>query len=103
MSEATITDALLRCTRRDDLAKGAFELVRADLGLWVLELPETFAEIVEILTEVRCLLRSLKTDVSDYTLHIAATVDGVHSLKIPSEVTDLSSDCGFSIEVISST
>jgi hypothetical protein len=102
MSEATITNALLRCTREDDLAHEAFKLVRADLGLWVLELPETFPEIVEILTGHRRLLRALRTDGSDYTLHLAATVNEMHRLMIPSDVAALSVDCGFSIEVIAS-
>ena len=102
MSEATITNALLRCTREDELAKEVFELVRDDLGLWVLELPETFQEIVEVLTGHRSLLRLLKAEGSDYTLHLAATVDEMHRLEIPSDVAALSADCGFSIEVITS-
>lgn len=102
MSEATITNALLRCTREDDLAKEAFELVRADLGLWVLELPETFSEIVEVLTKHRQLLGALKTDGSEYTLHLAATVDAMHRLQIPCDLAALSADCGFSIELIAS-
>ncbi|QQL44068.1 hypothetical protein [Sulfuriroseicoccus oceanibius] len=100
MSEATITNALLRCTREDNLASEVFELVRADLGLWVLELPETFQEIVEVLTAHSNLLRTLKANGSDYTLHLAATVDEMHRLVIPSDMAALSADCGFSIELI---
>lgn len=33
-------NALLRCTRADNLAEGVFGLTRDDLGLWVLELSE---------------------------------------------------------------
>jgi hypothetical protein len=102
MSEAIITNALLRCTREDDLAQECFELVRPDLGLWVFELPESFQEIVDALTAERSLLISLSTGGSDYTLHLAASVDEVHRLRIPSELAALSADCGFLIEVIRS-
>lgn len=102
MSEASITNALLRCTRGDDLAGEAFELVRPDLGLWVLELPETFPEIVQTLGQHRSLLRALKTGGSDYTLHLAATVKDTCRLNIPPDMVGLAADCGFSIEVIPS-
>ena len=102
MNKALITNALLRCTREDDLAEEIFEIVRPDLGLWVLELPENFQKIVEVLTGHRSLLRTLKADGSDFILHLAATVDEIHSLEIPSDVAALSADCGFSIEVVAS-
>lgn len=102
MSEAIITNALLRCTREDDLAQECFELVRQDLGLWVFELPESLQEIVDALAAERTLLRSLSTGGSDYTLHLAASVDEVRRLRIPSELAALSADCGFLIEVIGS-
>lgn len=102
MSEAIITHALLRCTRKDDLAQRCFELVRADLGLWVFELPESFREIVDALAAERSLLRSLSAGGSDYTLHLAASVDEVHGLRIPCDLAALSADCGFLIEVIAS-
>ena len=102
MSSAIITNALVRCTRNDDLAKESFELVRADLGLWVLELPENFQEMVAVLNELRDKLRLLGVGSSDYTLHLAATVDEIKTLKIPLAVTELSADCGFAIEIIAS-
>ena len=102
MSEAAITNALLRCTRDDDLARKHFDLVREDLGLWVLELPESFSDIFEALSGLRSLLRSLADGGSDYTLHLAATVDEIHRLRIPNDLAALSADCGFSIEVIAS-
>jgi hypothetical protein len=102
MSEATITNTLLRCTREDDLAKGCFELVRHDLGLWVFELPVTFQEIFGTVAAERTLLSSLSSGVSDYALHLAASVDEVHRLRIPREIAALSADCGFLIEVIGS-
>ena len=101
MSEATITNALLRCTREDDLAGESFELVRDDLGLWVCELPNSFREMINFLTDLRPLLRTLE-GASDYTLHLAATVDETHGLLIPRDLAVLSADCGFSIEVIAS-
>lgn len=102
MIDDFITNALLRCTRQDDLAQQCFELVRQDLGLWVFELPESLHEIVAALDAERTLLRSLATGGSDYTLHLAASVDEVHRLRIPSELAALSADCGFLIEVIGS-
>ncbi|MCG8600151.1 MAG: hypothetical protein MI807_08430 [Verrucomicrobiales bacterium] len=99
MSKAVITNALLRVTREDQLAEGVFELVRGDLGLWVLELPQSLEAIAEDLSEIRPLLRMLSKDASDYTLHLAAAIDEVHSLVIPSVVAELSFACGFSIEV----
>lgn len=99
MSRAVITNALLRCTREDRFAQEVFELVRADLGLWVFELPEDFREIVAALSAIRPLLRRLSEGSSDYTLHLAATIDQIHSLRIPADLTELSGECGFAIEV----
>lgn len=102
MSEAAITNALLRCTREDDLARSLFDLVRDDIGLWVLELPNDWQKIADSLASHRSLLRALANGGSDYTLHLATTVDDTHRLKIPPEVAKLSADCGFSIELIAS-
>ena len=102
MSEATITNALLRCTREDRLAAESFELVRSDLGLWVYELPENLQEIINALSEIRPLLLPLLDGGSDYALHLAATVDERQRLSIPSSLAALSADCGFAIEVITS-
>lgn len=88
--------------RDDDLAAECFELSREDLGLWVLELPETIQGILDVLTDIRPMLKSLKGGGSDYTLHIAATIDEVRRLQIPTELAALSDDCGFSIEVVAS-
>ena len=101
MSEATITNALLRCTREDRLAAESFELVRKDLGLWVYELPESFEDIVDAVSEIRPLLQKLADGGSDYVLHIAATIDGRKRLSIPCRLAGLSAECGFLIEVVS--
>lgn len=99
MSKAVITNALLRCTRGDRLADEVFDLVREDLGLWILELPDDFQEITKILSDKQLFLKSLSEGGSDYTLHIAASIDGTHSLAIPPELVELSASCGFLIEV----
>ncbi|MES2997066.1 MAG: hypothetical protein V4733_09685 [Verrucomicrobiota bacterium] len=98
--EADITNALIRCTRVDQAAQPAFELVRDDLDLWVRELPENFSEIVGDLLKIRPLLRQLRTGSSDYTLHLAATIDEMHSLAIPPALAEIAGDCGFVIELI---
>lgn len=100
MRQATITNALLRCTRQDDLAKGCFELANHVLDLWVFELPETFQGIVDALEAERALLRALSSGGVDYTLHLEASIDELHGLRIPRELAALSADCGFLIEVI---
>jgi hypothetical protein len=98
--EAEITNALIRCTRADQLAQPAFELVREDLNLWVRELPETMDDITHDLFTIRSLLRKLRSDSSDYTLHLAAEIDELHSLALPPGLTEIASDCGFTIELI---
>jgi hypothetical protein len=97
---ADITNALIRCTRFDHTAQHAFELVREDLDLWVRELPENLDDIVSDLSKIRPLLKKLKTGSSDYTLHLAATVDESNSLLLPPALAELAGDCGFAIELI---
>ena len=101
MSEATITNALLRCTREDRLAAESFELVRDDLGIWVYELPENFEDIIDAVSEISPLLRQLSNGGSDYVLHLAATIEIGRRLSIPCRLAELSVECGFSIEVVS--
>jgi len=102
MSEAIITNALIRCIRKDRLASESFELVRADLGIWVYELPENFEGIIDAVSEITPLLRQLSTGGSDYVLHLAATIKIGRRLSIPCRLAELSAECGFSIEVVSS-
>ncbi len=103
MSYATITNALLRCTRDDRLPESAFELVRKDLGLWVRELPEDLEAIIQDLAKHRILLRKLAADCSDYTLHLAITIDEFHSFRLPCELTEIAGDCSFTIEMSTAT
>ena len=102
MIEAEIINALLRCTREDSLAQRHFELVREDLGLWVMELPESFSDIVLSLKERRAFLKSISEGGADYTLHIAAKINDESSLRLPVVLAELSADCGFTIEVVGS-
>lgn len=100
--KAEITNALIRCTREDRLAQEAFELVRKGLNLWVRELPDTLDEIVRDLSRICPLLKTLGSDSSDYTLHIAARIDELHPLVLPPAITQIAGDCGFAIELIGS-
>ncbi|MDB4265215.1 hypothetical protein N9891_00540 [bacterium] len=99
MIKPAITNALLRCRRADDLAEGVFELVRKDLGLWVLELPEDFQELFNILNSHRTLLKSLALVGVDYTLFLEVGSGPLERLRIPANLADLSEACGFAIEV----
>ena len=98
--EAEITHALIRCTRADQVPHPAFELVREDMDLWVRELPENLSDILRDLSEIRPLLRELRTGSLDYTLHLAAAMDERHSLAIPPALAEMAGDCGFGIELI---
>ena len=100
--KARITNALIRCTRVDQAAQGAFQLVRADMNLWVRELPENLDDIVRDLSGIRPHLRELRAGSLDYTLHIAATTDELHTLGLPPALTEIAGDCGFVIELIAS-
>lgn len=96
---AIITNALIRCTRADRVAESAFELVNANRGLWVRELPEDIEAIVEDLSVIRPLLKELRIGGSDYTLHMAAAIDEYHSLFLPPALSELAGECGFAIEL----
>ena len=90
---------LLRCRREDDLARESFQLVREDLRLWVLELPDRLEDVVSILSELKLLLSSLKEGSLDYVLHLSLHSDQRMTLQIPPELTSLSLECGFLIEI----
>jgi hypothetical protein len=74
--------------------------VRNDLDLWVRELPESLDEIVSDLSEIRPLLKILGVGSSDFTLHLAACIDELHSLVLPPVLAEMASECRFAIEVI---
>jgi hypothetical protein len=102
-----LTNALIRCIRNDNAAGLAFELVRADMGLWVMELDFHFSDswasqiesIADQLEGHRVLLASLGEGSSDYALHLAAETDAPHPLRIPVRLARLASECGFEIEI----
>lgn len=101
--QAVVLNALIRCTRSDQAAQSAFELVSDDLGLWVRELPEDLDEMARDLSGIRPLLKTLGVGASDYTLHLAATIDESRLLVLPPALTKIAGNCGFSIEVVATT
>jgi len=70
------------------------------MDLWVRELPGNLSDIIGELVEIRPLLRELRTGSLDYTLHLGATIDELHSLAIPPSLAEIAGDCGFLIELI---
>jgi hypothetical protein len=108
---AIITNALIRCMRDDIAASPVFELVREDLGLWVLELDFNFCEvwasqfesISDHIERHRVLLTSLAEGSSDFSLHITAEADETLPLRIPVRLSRLASECGFEIEIYTDT
>lgn len=103
----SIINALIRCTRQDREAKGLFDLTRADLGLWVLELDytddhsqaEQIAGIYQQLLAISNSLQRLREGSDDYTLHLAFDLPEQERILIPPTLSSLASDCGFSIEI----
>ena len=98
--KAGIINALIRCTRDDLLAQGAFQCVREGLNIWVRELPEDVDEIFNDLTKLQPLLKKLGQGSLDYTLHIAVASDHDHALSLPPDFSVLAGDCGFNIELV---
>ena len=96
---AEIINALIRCTRNDRIAYPVFEFVHQEQGIWVRELPLDLVDLITDLSTIQPLLTTLRGS-ADYTLHLAATVDSVHLLKLPTELTRLAADCGFAIELV---
>jgi len=84
-----------------------FELVREDLGLWVLELHDDVNQpeashldgVAKKLEHHRALLAALGKGSSDYTLHLSAEITAIIPLRIPSSLSRLASECGFAIEI----
>lgn len=105
--KAIIVNALIRCERSDRAAEPAFELVRDDLDLWVMELDYQLSDYWDSQIEVICdhlqlhraLLLTLQNGSTDYTLHIAAEANEWSALRIPVRLSRLASECGFEIEI----
>jgi len=102
-----IVNALIRCTRGDRAAGPLFELVREDLGLWVLELGyerrQAWSRQIELIADHlghnRAKLATLKDGSTDYTLHISVQTDDTLPLRIPNKLAGLACECGFEIEI----
>jgi hypothetical protein len=107
MPSGSITNALLRCTRHDSEAQGLFELVRPDLGLWVLELDfihngiqaEQLADICQQIKANSVRLKKLDQGSADYTLHLTFDLLETERIVIPPSLCRLSSECGFNLEL----
>ena len=98
-----ITNALIRCTREDQKASEWFECVQPELSIWVLELPDELIDIFDELSRIKDFLKDLREGSHDFTLLIDATIDDQTSLKIPSTLSGLAGECGFSIEILASS
>ena len=106
VQRGSMTNALVRCTRHDDKATGLFELVRADIGLWVLELDHTpkftvAEQISEITAQLQASIEQLqiiREGSADYTLHLAFDLDENKPIIYPPSLSKIASDCGFAIE-----
>ncbi len=104
---ASITNALMRCIRKDEAAGPAFELVRADLGLWVLELDFDLAgswscqihSLCDQIEKNRVRLAPLREGSSDFTFHLSVETNETLPLRIPPRLSQLASECGFEIEI----
>ena len=107
MRKGSITNALIRCTREDKTPLKSFDLVRADLGLWVRELDydasmEIPAQIISILEQLQALepeLRSLSDCTTNYALFIEFDLPVPIPVMIPVALSRLASTCNFDIEL----
>lgn len=107
MSRGSITNALVRCTRKDREAAGLFELTRTDLGLWVLELEfiqsdqqaDQLAHICRQLQANSVRLRQLHEGSLDYTLHITLDLPESEPIVLDPSFMWLVSECGLKLEL----
>lgn len=102
----TLYNALLRCTRSDQLAGSVFELTREDLGLWIFELGEGQGPLIEGISSIfealkphRALLKQLSSGSKDYTLHITFSGEESARVILPVPLLELAAYCGFEIEI----
>jgi hypothetical protein len=107
MPGGCITNALIRCTRKDSEATGLFELARPDLGLWVLELDfppdgqqaEQLAGICRQLQANSVRLQRLSEGSVDYTLHLTFDLLEHDPIVLTPSLIRLASECGFNLEL----
>ena len=107
MPSASITNALVRCTREDSEAAGLFELTRPDLGLWVLVLDftpdvhqaEQLAGIYRQLQANSVRLQKLREGGVDYTLHLTFDLPEREPIILAPSLVRLASECGFNLEL----
>jgi hypothetical protein len=107
MPSGSITNALVRCTRKDSEAAGLFELIRSDLGLWVLELDytpdaqqsEQLAGICRQLQANTVRLQKLSEGSVDYTLHLTFNLPEHEPIVLAPSLMQLAAMCGFNLEL----
>lgn len=107
MPSGSITNALIRCTRKDSEATGLFELARPDQGLWVLELDFTpdgqqaqqLAGICRQLQANSSRLQRLSEGSDDYTLHLTFDLLEHDPIVLTPPLIGLASACGFNLEL----
>jgi hypothetical protein len=106
MPSGSITNALVRCTRKDSDAAGLFELTRPNLGLWVLDLDfspddqqaDQLAGICRQLANYARLHR-LSDGSVDYTLHLTFDLLANDPIVLAPSLIRLASECGFNLEL----
>ncbi|RYD39414.1 MAG: hypothetical protein EOP83_36815 [Verrucomicrobiaceae bacterium] len=84
-----------------------FELVRPDLGLWVLELDytpdgvqaEQIAEICRHVEANLARLQKLEQGSAGYTLHLTFDLPEWERIVLPPALSRLASECGFNMEL----
>jgi len=107
--EGTIIDnALVRCVRNDQDAAPLFELVRADLGLWVWEFalePEMDADVQleQVRRELeanRSKLASLAVESTESVLFLSFVVAEGAVLRVTNKLARLVAECGLELEIV---
>ncbi len=103
-----IDNALVRCVRNDREAAPLFELVRADLGLWVWELAvetdrDADVQIEQIRRELevnRAKLASLAVGSTDFVLFLSVAAIDDSMLRITNKLARLVAECGLELEIV---
>lgn len=103
-----IDNALVRCVRDEREAAPLFELVRADLGLWVWELavePDRDADVQleQIRRELeanRSKLASLAGGCTEFVLFLSVAAIEDSMLRITNKLARLVAECGLELEIV---